>query len=296
MSTPVEVPIGTYSRLRFTYRTISPDVYSIYPRLRIDLDVAHTVVGGAPSPVYNIAITDANMDLKIRDKDGIYHYIGTLTPTQIFFNLSPGGSMILNSFLNLDHYGLSQIEKLRENKDIMLSIDTRFIAELQQQPPVRSPQSFTLELRVPKSDWVETILPSLKYKDVMLIEIPKLADTEFTEIVNYLNGAWKQYSMGEYDKVLSECRKALEALNGKLRSKGFEKEVANEKGTKRVPDWSKLLGNQELGEIIGIINQKMWGFVTPGAHAGKAINKEDADFSLMTIYALINLAIKKLSL
>ena len=43
-----------------------------------------------------------------------------------------------------------------------------------------------------------------------------------------------------------------------------------------------------------VLNQKITVFVTPGSHAGKSVNKEDADFALMTTHAITNLAIKKL--
>jgi len=100
--------------------------------------------------------------------------------------------------------------------------------------------------------------------------------------------------MGEYDKVLSDCRKALEALGTKLKSQGFQKEVQDEKGKHIVPDWERFLTNKDLGDIIGSINQKLYGFTSPGAHAGKSINREDADLSLMATYALVQFVISKL--
>jgi len=102
--------------------------------------------------------------------------------------------------------------------------------------------------------------------------------------------------MGEYDKVLTECRKALEALNKKVKAQGFTKEIKEEQGSKKeLPDWDKLFGSSKLGDIIGTINKKLWGFVAPGAHAGKAINREDADFALMITHAITNIVIHKLS-
>jgi hypothetical protein len=290
MSTSITVHSST---LRFAYRSLYPEGQSIYPRVRIDIEINHVISPGASA--YNLAISDVDLDLKFRTREKGDIYLGRAIPIQPFIVLSPNSTTILTSYINLDHYGLSQIEKLREGKDLTVLVEGRLVTEIQQQSQTRTFAAFNFEFRIPKSDWVETILPQLKYKDVALLEIPKLLDPELSDVVNYVNGAWRQYSMGEYDKVLSECRKALESLNNKARGKGFEKEITDEKGAKKsVTNWGKLLGNEELGDIIGVMNQKVWGFVTPGAHAGISINRQDAEFALMTTYAIINMIASKL--
>ena len=135
-------------------------------------------------------------------------------------------------------------------------------------------------------------MPNLKYKDTILIEIPKIT-IEFAQIANHLDSAWKQYSSREYDKVLTDCRKALEALKTDLRNRDFVRQTMEEKEPRI--DWEKITGNKDTGEIIGIIFQKLWAFDTPGAHTGKAINREDANFALMSTHAIIDLAIKKIA-
>ena len=196
----------------------------------------------------------------------------------------------------LDHYGLGQIEKLREGKDLTFRVEGSFIGENRQQPQSWTSAGFSLDFRMPKSDWVENVLHRLKYRDVMLLEIPRFLEPQFEDVATYINDAWRQYSRGEYDKVLTECRKALETLKKKIMAQGFEKEIVDDQGTKKkILDWDKLLGSSDMGDIVGSINQKLWGFVAPGAHAGKAINREDADFALMTTHAMIDIVVKKLS-
>jgi len=56
----------------------------------------------------------------------------------------------------------------------------------------------------------------------------------------------------------------------------------------------QITWQQDLGKIMEVLNQKITVFVTPGSHAGKSVNKENADFALMTTHAITNLAIKKL--
>jgi hypothetical protein len=187
------------------------------------------------------------------------------------------------------------MEKLRQGKDLQLQIQLSFVAEVQQQPPIRQPITIQLDERIAKSDWAEKILPQLGFKDVALIEIPKIERPEFGDSISRINEAWKQYSMGEYDKVLTECRKAMEALVAVVKGKGFEKETGDEKGKKAGADWKKALGHEEIGEIIEAVVQKHFGFLAPGSHYGKGINREDAEFALMLTHGLINFVCKKLA-
>jgi hypothetical protein len=283
------------SSLRITHRGTSVNAWSIVPRIDFVFDLMHTGPPGASGS--NLMLDQISIELWCRDEQGTYLFIGHLFPaTEVVWVLASGGTMGWGGYLTLDYYSLGQIERIRGNKDLQLQIRGSITAEMQQQPQTKTSASFQFDFRVAKSDWVESILPGLKYKDVALLEIPKLQDSEFADIANHMNTAWKQYSMGEYVNVFVECRKALEALSGKIKAKGFEKETTDNEGKKKkIPDWEKLVGSPELGDILGTINQKIWGFVAPGAHTGKIMSKEDADFALMVTHSLLNLAIRKLT-
>lgn len=166
---------------------------------------------------------------------------------------------------------------------------------MQQQPPVKYVESIFFDVRIPKSDWVEGILPQLKYKDVSLIELPRIEKPEFSDIIAKIDEAWKSYSMGEYDKVLTECRKAMEGLITVIKSKGFQREIEEEGKKRIVPDWEKVLGHKEMGEIIEAFTRKIFHFTASGSHYGKSINREDAEFAIMSTHALVNFIIKKCS-
>jgi hypothetical protein len=229
-------------------------------------------------------------------KAGAVHYLGELINRKPFLLLPSGSTDNIVYDFAFDHWGLGQIEKLREGGDLTFRVEGNFTGYNPQQPQSMATSEFILDFRMAKSDWVENILPRLKYKDVILLEIPKLIEPQFEDVITYIDDAWRQYSMGEYDKVLTECRKALETLNKKVKAQGFTKGNTEEQGTKKeLPDWDKLFGSSKLGDIIGTMNQKLWGFVAPGAHAGKAINREDADFALMITHAITNIVIHKLS-
>jgi len=289
LSTSVDVFDSIF---RIAYRQTQPIDQSIYPRVNVVFEMTQSTRPGAPA--ISFILTNLNLKLLLI-KGGVIYQVGQLVPARTFLNMSPGSSSTINCDLSLDHYGLGQIEKLREGGDLSFRVEGKFVVENPQQPQAKFPFDFSLDFRIPKSDWVEDILPRLKYKDIILIEIPRVIEPQFEDVMTYVNGAWRQYSMGEYDKVLTECRKALEKLSDKIRSQGYEKENPTNQGSKKIPDWDKLMGNSELGDVAGSIYQKLWRFVAPGAHAGKAINREDADFALMITHAVVNLAAHRLS-
>jgi hypothetical protein len=286
-----EVSIGP-SRLIFNYRSITAEPYTLVPRLRLDFDVHYALTAGQPA--YNLLIDFGKSELKVITKGGENLYVGMATPAQMVSMLTPNSSLSSNLYIDLDHYRLSQIEKVREGGDLRARVDIFFIVELQQQPPVKYPQTVSFDLRIPKSDWVETILPQLKYKEVSLIELPKIEKPEFSDVAARINEAWKQYSMGEYENVLTECRKAMEALVSVVKNRGFQKEITDEKGKRVVPDWEKVVGHKEVGDIVEAFVQKLFGFLAKGSHYGKSISREDAELAIMNTHALVNYVAKKL--
>lgn len=293
--------------LHVNYCSATTEQCSVCPRLLFSFDFTQgsapqhggrpsPIAGSVPSPVAaTMILSGFAVELRLGTSSKEY-YIGQLVSSQALVFLQANVRTNLTLGLDLDHYELREIEKLRESKDLQFIVNFAFTSEVQGNPQTKASSGFHLRFKIPKSDWVENILPAVGYKEVALLEIPKLPDSEFEDIANHINAAWKQHSMGEYGNVFTECRKALETLTGKMKAKGFEKEITDNEGKKKkVPDWEKLLGSSELGDILGTVNQKILGFVAPGAHAGKAINKEEADFGLMITHSLLNIAIHKLT-
>jgi hypothetical protein len=252
-------------------------------------------VGPSATQENILILSDFASELRLQGgKGGGDYYVGQVIPKQSLVILQANVRTNLTFGLDLDHQALREIEKLRESKDLQFLATSVFASEIQGQPQTKSTSGFQLRFKVPKSDWAETILPALGFKTVSLIEIPRLGGSEFDEAIGHVDSAWKQYSMGEYDRVLTDCRKALESLSTKVKSMGYQKTV--EEGNKKsLPDWGRLFGNDDLGDIVGTINQKTMGFISPGSHAGRTINREDADFALMITHAVVNLITRKLS-
>ena len=282
------------STLRFEYKQVTPEELSVVPRLNFEVGV--TYITKTEGQHYAIELSYAPSKLKIISKGGQSIYTSFLVqdPQSLFMTLN--NQTAIRFYAELDHYRLAQVEKIREGGDLQILMELSFIINMYSSGyPARQFSSVSIDGRIPKSDWVERILPRLKFKDVSLIEIPKIENPEFSEVVDEINDAWKQYSMGEYDKVLTGCRKAMEALGDIVKDKDFKKEATDGNGEKKtVPDWEKAVGDEEIGEIIAVFVKKLFGFLAPGSHHGKSINREDAELAILTTHALANYVARKL--
>jgi hypothetical protein len=60
-------------------------------------------------------------------------------------------------------------------------------------------------------------------------------------------------------------------------------------------DWKQILQSERAGEFVSNVQKNVWGYNSRGAHIGKSINREDADFALLTTHALLVLLTKKIT-
>ncbi len=287
-----EFESGHIIELRFIH--IQPDLDSVVPRIKINTEVAYQTKSGI-SPLRDVSISYMRADLKIKS-GGSVKFVSTFIPESPLYYISPGCPYTIPFLSALDHYTIEEIEKLGASGNLTFLFIVFGIIE-HSIPSKKVLLSISLEFEVPKSHWVENILPGIHAKDVALIEIPKLKNSKFTEAINYLNEAWKAQSMGSYDDTLTKCRKALESIDKAVKEMGFKKKETNNDGRKKVvPDWTLAFGPGDVGNIFGVIFHKEFGFTVPGAHAGKAINREDGEFALLITHALANYVVRKVRL
>jgi hypothetical protein len=305
-ATPADVWVQN-ALLHANYCSTTTEECSVRPRLLFSFDFTQgstpqpiagrhsPIPGQIPTPVSaTLILCDFAVELRLGTSNKEY-YVGQLVAKQVFVSMQANVRTNLKFGLDLDQYELKEIERLRESKDLQLTANFTFTTELQGNPQTKAQSNFQLGFKIPKSDWVETLLPVLGLKTVSLIEIPTLTGSEFEEVISHIDDAWKQYSMGEFHRVLTDCRKALESLVSVVKSKGYETTLEQQGKKENLPDWDKLLGNNDLGDIVGTISKKTRGFIAPGSHTGKTINREDADFALMVTHALVNLITRKLA-
>ena len=151
-----------------------------------------------------------NIDMKVSIRDATqsdltiigYAKCQTIQPT---WRIEDEGSH-LTFDLTLDHYTLAQIEKIRKSGDLNLNFNIRFQAfvvgkDFKAEFSHLQDYSIFLDKQIPKSTWVEKILPEIGYKNVALVEIPVLEYRKLTKAIDILNLAWKSYSTGDIDDV-----------------------------------------------------------------------------------------------
>jgi len=241
-----------------------------------------------------ITLSGFNFKFNILSRDsGIYH--------STFFSfelsqlvLSRNQRLAMPGYVVLDYYMIKKIEELRANGDVDFLIHGNFVethlkAQTRASKQLLSQQT---KVRISKSDWVEKILPAFDYKEVILVEIPKLNAKEYESVIQHLNSAWKQKHMGQYDKVLTDCRLAIEELRNIVKSQGH---INEELKRKDKLDWKAFFNSDNVGDIFSNIDQQIFRFSSAGAHPGKAINLEDADYALLITHAIVNMALKKMS-
>jgi hypothetical protein len=167
--------------------------------------------------------------------------------------------------LTLDHYTLSQIEKIRKSGDLNLNFNIRFQAFVVGKPfygqfSDLQDCSISLDEQIAKSKWVEDILPKIGYKNVALVEIPVLEYIKLNKAIDILNRAWKSYSTGDIDDVLVNCRKTLHEIGKQVKNAGFKTQVeeSDKNGNKRMqkyPDWKHFFDSDSKADIVKTIQK-----------------------------------------
>lgn len=242
---------------------MQPQPSLIRPALIFNLELTLTKQQGPPTPINQsllVFVTNFFGELKLKTANGSAEvFAGQLKLKYPIPPLGVNRNSSASLIFELAPNDLRTIEKLREAKDLQLLVFGYLSAEFQAQPQTKTDSNFTLNIRLPKSDWVENFLPALGFKTVSLVEIPQILDSQFSEAVIQVDNAWKQYSMGDYRKVFADCRNAIECLAENVKSKGFEKQDVSDDGkSKPVPDWEKFFDNKELGDLVATINKKLY--------------------------------------
>ncbi len=154
--------------------------------------------------------------------------ISNFAPSKV---LSSNTSSSYNIEFPLDLYRIVKIEEKRRG-DLRLRLDLRFLIGLYEPLVVQSgekqrPTDFLTEfespstqinLEVPKSHWVEKVLPSLGYLEYFLVEIPK-GKKVIQDAWNYLEKAESAFTRWETKAVFANCREMGVLLDKTIKGK-----------------------------------------------------------------------------
>ncbi len=153
-------------------------------------------------------------------------------PLSFFSRPDIEGQVVLN--IPLTVYQLQQIESQRTG-DISLKFDFTFEFAKHYPIPRKQPSSpieqfetnfFSMTVNVPRSTWIDKVLPGLGYGKIHLVEVPtpeKAIGETIARAVEDFQRAQEQMLQGDYNNVLGYCRDALERLSN-ARKYGGEKE------------------------------------------------------------------------
>jgi hypothetical protein len=150
-------------------------------------------------------------------------------PLSLFSRPATKGQVVLNIPLNV--YQLRQIEEQRIG-DISLKFDFTF--EFAKHYPVARQQVFapiekfetnflSMTVTLPRSVWVDKVLPGLGYGKIYLVEVPtpeKSIGGTIIKAVEEFQLAQQHMLQGDYNKVLNHCRNALERLSNARKYEG----------------------------------------------------------------------------
>jgi len=132
-----------------------------------------------------------------------------------------------NARFPVDPILLEHIERVRAGGDLKVRCDLRFVVALSLDPDAGKPggpRSYVtgfdtaaaqLEFTIPHSVWVNKVLAGIGYGRMQLLEVPvptKHAPEVFAGAVSELRQAHDYYLDADYEKVMSHCRKSLEAI------------------------------------------------------------------------------------
>ena len=280
--------------LRFQIVGIDPDPHSIYPRLRIQVNVRAENVG--QNDTY-IGIDGLRLDSSILNENGVEKHLPNAYSDSGSYTAGTYENSII-FIMDLDHFGLVQIERIRNNGDIRLKSSLRYSYEMPSQYVDRTTkfpikQSGFLQLQeytIPKSVWLERILPAFNFKEVFLLEIPKLmGNADTANLAKYLAGALDKLSSGDYPGVLIDCQKALEETKALAKTKGYTT-------TESRIDFGKLTDTDTIKTALDNVWSGIWNFSQPGGrHIGSDRGREEAWFAILTTYGMVNLIMSNLS-
>jgi len=195
---------------------------------------------------------------------------------------------------DLDNHKLEIIEEERRGGDLWLNMKAHVLYfDVKPQPfdKILHGEDITIttangssDLQVPQSEWVK-MLAQLGYRRFRMMEIPipkPPGGTVIDSALNHLDEAKKSFDEGDYDDVLSNCRKAVEEI---------EKAISEGRINLNVV----LDQSESKAEKVEGIEKKVKDFLNLGAHATEAkIDRRDAEMALSFTISLTRYIAKKL--
>ncbi|MCI0721558.1 MAG: hypothetical protein L0338_21685 [Acidobacteria bacterium] len=220
-----------------------------YPRLGFVLDLAirpyrrfHAQNKWTDSPVSALVLTGYLLGASQNKISSFFQEIGVEVRDASYQHVRQ-----VNLEIPLDQFKLSRMEESRTG-NLQGALKFRMLVALHEpngQIGFDIAESGELGFAIPKSDWVEKILPTLGYGKLELLEIriPEAVKPRGLPLtVEELKRAKKYLDQGEWDKAVAHCRNAIEAIPRSRKLAGRPQHV---------PDKLEAFVAQHIKEKIG---------------------------------------------
>lgn len=258
-------------------------VPSLTPRLQFKIELEKR-------EPHEIRVLGISGSIRLRTSRGFVDF-GSLNPLLrlgVLYANRPRNTFELT--FDLDNHKLEIIEEERRGGDLWLMMKVNVLYfDVKDQPfhTIIHSENITIkstgtsyDLQVPQSEWVK-MLEQMGYRRFRMMEIPIPKSPEGTVIdsaLRHLDEAKKSFHEGDYDDVLSNCRKAVEEIE------------------KARIDLNVVLDQSESkAEKVEGIERKIKDFLNLGAHAIEAkIDRRDAEMALSFTISLTRYIAKKL--
>jgi hypothetical protein len=178
----------------------------------------------------------------------------------------------------LDRYRIELLEQRRNGGDINLRMDihivhARFGERVHFGKPdakllptaldFEIPSQTSVNLQVPQSVWIKTVLPGLGYGVIHVLEFPAVALDACNKLEKpyaALQRAHTKFTAGEYDEAIWQCRTAVDPLRTEL------KKIKDGNPDSLSADWAEKIGPATVDWLLTFFG-KTHGVANTPAHS-----------------------------
>ncbi len=230
-------------------------------------------------------------------------------PLSLFSRPKTQGQVALT--IALDVYQLRQIEEQRIG-DVSLKFDFTFefakhypVARKEPYSPIEKFETsfFSMTVIIPRSDWVDKVLPGLGYGKIYLVEVPVPQRAIGEIIANTLKEfqqAQQQMLLGDYNKILGHLRNTLELLSDAVEYKGTPRDgKTNPSFADKIDYLLTVLPGAPTGfrrDNLARMCKDLYGFTSPPEHPSPPhFTRDDAEMTMLITIAVLSYMGKFLS-
>jgi len=168
---------------------------------------------------------------------------------------------------------------------LTLNVHTLFYRVSGSQGHIQSDEA-KINFTLPRSVWIEKLLPALGFRNLKLIEIPLTHDIlkeAYAHIISEFNKAEQYFNDKDYNKCVAHCRNTMDELKREL------KLIKDNVESKSNFDWLKSI-NDHTRDWIDKVNRSTQAIASKAHHAGQtsSFTRHEAESIYVVVLGLMN--------